>query len=428
MDSIQNETIQMSGFQLHLIPNDKIKTITIGLKLKNQSDRETVTKRAMLPFILRKGSQKYPTESALQKKLDELYGATLSTSVDKGGNYHILNVYMDIVNHKFIENEKSFLGDALHLLQEIVYHPLVDNGAFDDHIVEREKDTIRQQLKTVEDDKMSYSNLRLIDEMFTGDLYQIRPFGYEEDLNRITGSNLYEYYQSVLKEDVIDMYIVGDFNKDEVKQIVEKTFPQNEGNRATLGEQKSEQVPKDKQINEVIEKQQVQQSRLHLGFRTGITYKDDDFGALQVYNMILGGYPSSKLFLSVREKHSLAYYVGSGIDSFKDLLVIFSGIASQNYNKTRELIDEGIQSMCDGDFSERMISEAKAILLNHFRSSMDSAGGIIELFDEQQLGGAKRTPKEMMEMIEQVSKEDIINVANKVKLDTVYFLTSEEEQ
>lgn len=416
---------------VHYIPSEKFKTILIGLKMKAPMNRDTVTQRAMLPYILRKGSEAYPTEAIIQEKLDDLYGATLSLSAGKSGSDHIIDVYVEIPNHEFIDNEESFLPEAFKIMSEVLFRPLVKDGSFDQAVVEREKTSIRQQLKAINDHHVSYANQRMIEEMYKGEPYGVNGQGYEEELDKITGEQLYEYYMQALKDDRMDVYLVGDFKEEDVHPIVEKSL---HFNLVTGEEETDTNVSTTKQVkqevskvNEVIEHASVQQACLHIGFRTKMTGKDKEFSALQVFNGIFGGSPGSKLFLNIREEHGLAYYVASGTDSNEDLLMVYAGIASSDYEKTRNLIKEQLKEVQVGKFTEQMMTDAKSMLINHYRSMGDDADSLMEMYYSEVLNGYKRTPQESIALIEAVTKDQVMKVAKGIEEDTVFLLTDEEE-
>ncbi|WP_190279576.1 EF-P 5-aminopentanol modification-associated protein YfmF [Ornithinibacillus gellani] len=424
---LHEQTVDVCGLKLHLIPSKQFKTATISLKIKGELKRDTITSRSLLPMVLRQGSKTYPNTTLLAERLDDLYGAALSLGGMKRGTYHILETSLEVANQKYIENEDTILRDALSLLKEIVFVPKIENGAFDKEIVEREKETIRQRLRSLLDDKMSFANMRLIDEMFAGHPYQIRAEGYESDLDDITGETLYTTYQQLLQEDEVDLYLVGDLDMSEVTALVSEIFqdvlPENRV-RTTKHAAVKENAAARKQI-EIMERQKLQQAKLHIGYRTNTTFGDPDFAALQVFNSVLGGGPGSKLFLNVREKHSLAYYVGSGFDSLQDLLIIYSGIAPEDYEKALQIIRQEFEDIRSDQFTDQELNENKTMLINGFYADMEHAHGIIDLTYMQQLGGSTQTPEETVAAIQAVSREDVVRMAHKVEEDTVYLLTSE---
>lgn len=424
MKMITEEVIEKNGYRIHLIPTKKYKTISIVAKFQGKIERENITKRALLPFILRKGTKSYNTEVAFQEKLDELYGATLSIDGTKKGNHHILSFRLNIANDKFIGTENSILEEAVSLLHEVIYAPNTADGAFIDKIVAREKEALKQRLISIQDDKMAYANQRLIDEMCKGENFSIHASGYEEDLTEINSTNLYAYYKSILNEP-LDIFVVGDLNKAEMVEMIDRHFPSQSETKSVRNITETEKQIESTQ--EIIEKQTIQQAKLHIGYRTNITYKSAEYFALQVFNGIFGGFPSSKLFINVREKNSLAYYAASRIESHQGLLFIVSGIAPTDYKKAREIIELQMTAMKNGEFTEEDLAETKEQLKNQILETLDHAQGIIEMFYQQITGERKLTPDEFIKGIESVTYDEVVLVAEKMIEDTVYLLTDKGE-
>ena len=425
MTQALERVIKRDGITLHLVPSKKYKTITFVAKLKAPLERETITKRALLPFILRESTKNYPTRKELQYKLDDLYGASLSLDGSKAGSHHVISARMAVANQKYIQNESSIISETLHLLYEVLFQPKVDGRTFQQATVNREKETLRKQIQSLKDDKTNYAQLRLIDEMCQGEKYQIKSHGYEEDLDDITAENLFETYETFIQKDDLDLYILGDFDDDEMIETVTSIFKQRkfENVNDIQGESEHRAVTSPKKL---IEQDKVQQAKLHIGYRTYTTYADENYPALVVFNAIFGSYPSSKLFRHVREKNSLAYYVGSFIESYNGLMFVYSGVAHTDYNKAQMIIDEQLEEMRSGAFSEQEMAQAKALIVNGILETSDNAQGLIELLYQTIIGQNDRNIDEYIQQIHSITKEEVVEMANKVKLDTTYVLTSEE--
>ncbi|MBU9714492.1 insulinase family protein [Bacillus tamaricis] len=389
-------------------------------------EKETVTNRALLPFVLQSGTKEHPSRQEIRKALDDLYGATLNVDVSKKGEYHLMSFKMEVANEKYLADTNPLFEKGMELFASVLLSPKVENGEFDSTIMDGEKRTLKQKIASVYDDKMRYANKRLTEEMCEGEPFGLFVFGEEESISNVDGSSLYHYYQSAITNDNMDLYIIGDVQVDEMKKLVEKYFKGIQGeNRSTdllQVEQKQITSPK-----EIIEEQDVQQGKLHIGYRTNTTYEDDEYFALQVFNGIFGGFSHSKLFINVREKASLAYYAASRVESHKGLLIVMSGIESNKYEDTTKIINEQMEQMKSGNFTEDDLSQTKAVLKNQLLETMDVPRGFIELEYHNQLTTKKRQLSHWMEEIDKVTKEDIVQVAEKIQLDTVYFLKGKEE-
>lgn len=414
-----------NGIKFHLLPNKKHKTLTFAVKFRAPLEKETITKRALLPYILKQGTVSLPSRKELQEELAELYGSVLSIGGSKKGEKHILTFYLEVPNEKFLPNTSSLVERAIKLLNEIVYKPNQESNAFSPRVFDREKETLRQNIRSLKDDKASYANMRLIDEMCADEAYSIHAQGYEADLSALSNQDLFAYYQHIRQEDEMDVYVSGDFDTKQMLSLLTDHFKRTARSKETT-EQKAESSPvQEVTPKELIEEDQLQQAKLNIGYRTNILFDDSKYPALHVFNGIFGGFPSSKLFINVREKNSLAYYAVSRLESHKGLLLVMSGIAPEDYQKAITIIREQMEAMKKGDFTEEEMEETKLLIINQLKETLDHTQGMIEFMYQQEVGHKEITVDELFESIRQVTKEQVVDVAKQTQEDMVYLLTSE---
>ncbi len=414
----------LNGLTLHTVETEKYKTNTLVLKFKAPLQEEQVTYRALLPYVLQSETSKFPSTTQLRSYLDELYGATLSVDLSKKGEYHIISFKIEIANEKYLSDQTPLLQKAIELLADVIFSPVVENEAFIPSTVDKEKRSLRQRIQSVFDDKMRYSNLRLVQEMCKDEPYHLHVNGRTEDLESITPSSLFQYYQKMMAEDEVDLYIVGNIEVDTIKKTIVELFPFNSRKGSSISPSIKTKSVVDP--NEVIERQDVKQGKLNLGYRTNVTYSDPEYHALQVFNGIFGGFSHSKLFINVREKESLAYYAASRVESHKGLLMVMSGIEFENYDKAVTIIKEQMEAMKSGDFTDQEISQTKAVIKNQLLETIDTARGIVEVLYHNVISETSRELEEWITGMEAITKDEIIEVANKIELDTIYFLTGLE--
>lgn len=417
------ETIKEQGLNLHLIETKKFKTIHIIVKLSAPLERSTITKRALIPYLLNQGTEKYRSEKELQSKLDELYGANLSIDGMKKGDNHIISFRLEVVNDRFINNETTLIDDSIELLHDIIYSPNVDENVFPEKVFQREKKILINEIRSIVDQKSAYANMRLIDEMFEDNPYQIHVQGYEEDLEILTTEDVYQHYEDMLIKDRIDIYVLGQIDRTEIKQRIIPLFTNNKVNR---NEQLlSTMIEKTDKLNEVIETEPINQAKLHIGYTTNCMFKDANYYALHVFNGLFGGFPNSKLFVNVREQNSLAYYISSRLESHKGLLIVVCGIDGGQYEQTKQIIDQELNKLKDGQFSDEELAETKKLIISQLKETLDNAQGIVELLFQQVLGEKQLSPNELIANIANVTKDDVIQVAQNIQEHTVFLLKNE---
>ncbi|WP_163184068.1 EF-P 5-aminopentanol modification-associated protein YfmF [Neobacillus sedimentimangrovi] len=423
MEAAVEKIIQMQGYKLHVIKTDKFKTNTIVWRMKAPLTKEDVTKRALLPHVLQSSTANHPTTAGLRSYLDDLYGATLFVDLAKKGEYHIMSFYVEMANEKFLSDPTPLLKKGFELLSEILTNPNVKGNGFDPQTVEMEKRTLKQRIQSIYDDKMRYSNARLIEEMCKDEPYALQVNGNAEDVDAITPENLFEYYQKAFAEDELDLYVIGDVNEAEVKPILSGLlqFADRTPKKVTAGE-----YQRDSDVKEIKEQQNVKQGKLNIGYRTNIVYGDPDYFALQVFNGIFGGFSHSKLFINVREKASLAYYAASRLESHKGIMMVMSGIDNKNYDQAVGIIKDQMEAMKKGDFTDQELEQTKAVIQNQILETVDTARGLLEILYHNVVAGTKIDVETWLQEMQKTTREEIIAVANKMKMDTIYFLTGME--
>lgn len=414
------QSTQIHGMNVHILPTGKFKTTTIVTMIEQALSEETVTKTALLAMVMKRASARFPETKLLRAHLDFLYGAIFDVDVTKKGERQILQIYMEVPNEKYLSKEDSLLEQAIQFVGDMLTRPHVENGAFLEKYVSQEKETLRKRVESLIDDKMKYANQRITEEMCKGEPFSLLIQGRVKDLPAITGQELYTYFKQITTTNPINMFVVGDVAPKEVEQAIQKHIPLERSQAGAL--EISQASVKVADEREVIDRLDVNQAKLNIGCRTHITYKDEDYPALLLYNGVLGGFPHSKLFVNVREKESLAYYAVSRLESHKGIMMIMSGIDVNKYQRAVEIIKQQMDSMRQGKISEEEMSQTRATLSNQFRELLDSARGMIEFTYNGLVSGRKRRLDELLKGIETTTIEDIKKVAEKVEIDTIYLL------
>ena len=408
---------------IHFIKTDKFKSNVVAAFLLTELNRENITKNALIPAVLRRGTATLNTMKDISIKMDELYGALFDASVDKIGNNQAVQLYTSVINNKFALNDEDLMSEALNFMYEAIYNPYLENGVFSEEYVKGEKETLREIIKGKINNKPSYAMFRCTEEMYGEHPYALFKYGVEEDLESITAANLYEQYKYVLETSEKHFYICGDVNEDEVKAFFCSKFEEREVAGELLKPLAKPEIKYDG-VKEVVEKMDVTQGKLVLGYDVDVDLSKESFYKMTLYNTILGASSNSKLFQNVREKASLAYTTRSTYLKHRGVLFVTAGIELDKYEKALELIKIQVDDMRKGNFSDEDIIDAKVFLKNLFNSIKDDQITIIELSIGQFVLGFDDSIDDLIAGFEKVTREDIIEMANKVNLVTNYWLTS----
>ena len=409
------------GIKLHEIQTDKFKTNLIAVFLTMPITRENVTKDALISAVLRRGSKNMPTLAQISQEMEEMYGASFDCGIDKTGDNHVLKFYIETINDNFVtQKDENMLKTAIEKLLEIIFNPLIENKAFKQEYINQEKENIKRIINGKVDNKARYAFDRCLEEMYKDRPYGLYKYGYIEDLEKINAENLYEYYQKMISECKIDIFVSG--NIDEVTRIVEeneniKKLQEREPQYIINRIEKKEET----QEKEVIEQMDVTQGKVVIGLDLRLDDEKQMYDAA-VYNAILGGSANSKMFQEVREKASLAYTAGSRYIRYKSNIFIKCGIEIKNYQKAMEIIRKQLEDMKNGIFTDEDIKNAKKGIISVIKSIDDEQDTQITYQFGHELTNIKTTEEEYTEKINKVTKEDIIKVAKSITINTVYFL------
>lgn len=413
------------GIDLHLIETNKFKTNLLAVFLTTPLQKETVTKNALIPAVLRRGSQNMKTQDEISIALEEMYGASFDCGIDKIGDDQILKFYLETINNEFLPEQEDNLKKAIDILLEVVFSPLLENNHFNNEYVEGEKNNLKQVIEGRKDSKASYALERCVEEMYKNNPYSLYKYGNTEDLKNINADNLYEQYKALINNCKIDIFISGDI-KENVKEDVfnnENIEKLNAREAKYIINNKENRKKEEKQEQEVSDSMDVNQGKLIIGLDVLQENDNDKYTAL-VYNAILGGTPTSKMFQNVREKNSLAYTASSSFIRQKANIFIKCGIDIPNYKKALEIIKEQLEDMKKGEFTDANIDEAKNNIISTIKFIPDEQDTELMYYFSQELSGYEMSYENYINKVNEIKKEDIIELAKRIQINTIYFLTN----
>ena len=414
------------GIKLHLIRNEKFKTNLVSVFLTTDLNRENITKNSLIPAVLRRGSKNMPTQEDISTKLEEMYGASFNCGIDKRGDNQVLKFYIEAINSKFLpQDAEDILDETIANLLEIVFNPLIEDNAFLKTYVEQEKVNVAQLIDGKMDNKARYAVDRCIEEMYRNKPYSLYKYGYKEDLDNIDEKSLYKYYKDLLNTCKIDIFVSGIIDEQISDRICKMPEIQNLNDRNAIFNMSNlqENINNNEQI--INEAMDVTQGKLVLGLNLDIKDENMQYVAL-VYNEILGGSANSRLFQNVREKASLAYVASSSYVKIKNNIIINCGIEIKNYDKTLKLVREQLEELKNGNFSENDIDTAKKCLVSNIKIIDDEQDTEIMYFYGQEFYKTKLDINQYIEKIQSVTKQDVLNIAQNIKIDTIYFLNDKK--
>lgn len=418
---MEYKKINLNSYNIHFIKTDIFKTIEVRVVFCDEFSKEEISKRNFLFDILVNSTKNYPTKRLLSLRCQELYSMLLSTSNFRIGNYLFSKVGLSFLNPKY--TEESMLEDSLGLLFEVLFNPLVDNSRFISDDFNRIKKELLNEIETIKEQPRIYAVSRMLEEMGVNEPYRYHGYCYASDLEKITEESLYDYYKQILNSNLVDVFVVGDFDFDKMEKIIRENLQ-----ITTIKRPKKDIFVKHdkfrKRIRKVIETGNYQQSKLSVGLKIKEMTEFEMRYVSGIYNLLLGGIGDSLLMQNVREKASLAYYATSSINKVDNIIMINCGINGNNLDKTLQIIKKTLKQIENGGFSEEDIKKCQFDYLSSLDTAMTNSVNIIDLKLSEHLGLTDDI-ETRKEQIMRVTKKDIIDYSKKVLIDTVYLLKGE---
>lgn len=411
------ELINMGAYNLHLVKTNRFKTITVEVDFRREIQKEDITKRAVLKEVLLNSNKNYRTERELIIESENLYDLKLVSSSARMGNYTNISFKTRFLDEKY--TEKNMNEESIAFLMDIIFNPNIDNGSFNEEVVNKCKNRIEKSIKSLKDSKLKYTLFKLLENV-EDKPYSYNSYGYLEDLEKIDDKVLYDYYKDMINNDFIDIFVVGDFDSIEIKELIKKYFKARTYHR-TKTNIIVEELPIIKKIIEQSEEDNVNQTQFTILCGINNLTEFERKYVIKVYSELLGGSSNSILFDTVREKNSYAYYVNADVKSYDNILLIYSGIEPGNKNEVFKLIKKCLIDIEKGNFTDDMLNNAKETLIGGIKASLDSPSGIINNYFAKILVGTDDF-KERIENFKKVTKEDVINVSKKINIYSTYTL------
>lgn len=410
------------NINLYVIPDKKFKTVYISYCFHRDLD-DNYTYNALVPAILKRGCEGYEDQKKIGAYLEEQYGALFDVGVQKRGERQILRFTMDLVNEDFVGKD-GLLAQALYFLNRIITKPVLEGSMFKSDYVNQERENLKNRILAMINDKMQYSMERCIQEMCRGEKYARYVLGSIDDLASLDPEKLFDVYKDIIKTSPLDIFIVGDVDAEKVATLVNNSLDLERSQIKLIPETMIKKIGLKRR--EVVERMDVSQAKLNIGFRTNVSVNQDEYFPLVLYSGILGGGPHSKLFKNVREKSSLAYYAFARLEKHKGLMLIGSGIDPKNYEQTLDIIMEQVEDIKHGRISDTEFTASVNAITTSLRAAKDDQGQLVDYYLGNAVTEARYTLEDFISEIQKVKPEDVVDVSRKVKVDTVYLLSPEE--
>jgi len=387
-----------NGLTALVVPMQNTEAVTTLVLVSTGSvyeDKKTSGVSHFLEHLFFKGSKKRPSPGEVNRALDGM-GAEHNAFTSKE------------VTGFWVKSATKHFDRSLDIVSDILINPL-----FRPDEVERERGVILQELSMYEDmpqrDVMS-----VLDNTIYGD----QPAGWDvggtkNTILGITHEDITKYKERQYVASNTIVIVAGNISEKSAFSKIEKAF-----STMSRGKSKNKKPVQYRQSSPRVKIKYKKSDQTHLVLGAyAFSMRDKRKYALGLLGGILGGNMSSRLFMEIREKLGLAYYVGArpNLNTYGGALVINAGIPHVALKKVIQKIDDILDSVRKNGVSESEIKFAKDHIRGTMALSFESSDEVAMFFGEQALFNRKiLTPSEIYGKIEQVSKDDILKVGKEI--------------
>ena len=416
-----NKTIKTPSYTLNMMKTDKFKSTRIHISFGAEFNEKTVTTRALIPYLMKAITQKYPSRSDLILYLESLYSAYFTGSVERIGTSHLVFFDLSIIDNHYTLDQENLLEETFAFLHEVLYNPLFNEATFLE-----EKRLLIEYFESIYSNKFSYAVKLLNDTMFENESFKITSLGDEKYIDAITLEDAITEYQNMIHKDNITITVVGDIEYAQIEQLVDSYLPFNPRS-IELSYMDYETKEITDVVNKVVE-QDIAQAKFSIGYRLPVYYDTELYNAALVFNTLLGGTSEAMLHMRIREELGLCYYIGSNYSSHKGVCFIHSGIDPLKKDTVLQETTEIIEKIKNMDYDSSLLDIAKKANITGIIESKDSNSSLAIRIERMSFYNKTVDFDTKIKGIENVTKEQVSEVAKKLVLDTTLLLRGKSNE
>ncbi len=382
---------------------------------------EMTSTYALLPYVLSRGSDRYPDIDALDRAADLLYGAEITPMVGSEGEWQVIGFSASFLADRMAPDGCPILEGVLDILSSLLLSPCKEEGLLMAEYVESEKSKLCDRLRSLKENPDLYAIKRSEQLMCAGEAYARYERGEPEEVEAVTSAALTAAWQSLLATAPLCITYAGDCPADCLIPALKARFgglntppaplPPTEVLRTAPGALR--------RYREVLPGVQCQ---LILGLRAGTVIGDAHHAAYSLLYAMLSSAPTARLFTKVREERSLCYHCSALSDSHKGILLVTCGLRRERLQEAEKAILEQIRALAHGDFSEEEFAAVKRWLMGRYPILEDSPIALANWYFSRDPMAIAPSPRKEAATIAALTPDDVCRAAALLSPDTVYTL------
>lgn len=387
-----------NGLNLITAPLNDTEAVTVLVIVGVGSRYETKEQSGISHFLEHlffKGTKKRPSTLKLSKELDAL-GAKYNAFT--GEEY--TGFYIQSAGEKF--------SRSWEILSDMILNPLIPERE-----VERERGVILEEMNMYYDTPQAY-----IGELAKRTVFGNTPLGRDvigtkEAINSISKNDVVAYRKENYKPSNMIVAIAGDKNTSNWEKAVEQVLGKGKEEK-TPGFQPADVCLRGPKVE--IHNKKTDQSHMIVNIPT-FPITDPRWRTLEVLTNILGGQMSSRLFIEIRERRGLAYYIKAMPENFHDtgLLSISAGLRTSNVDEALEVIKKELNKMVVKPVTAEELRRAKDNIIGHLALGLEGSFNVAEFLADQLFYENKiRQPEDFVKEYQSVTQKDIQNLSREI--------------
>ena len=417
------KTYKCNSYNIHTIKTDRFKTVHMEIIFRKNIVKEELVNYAFLVDMLMESSKNYPKRKDVITKLEELYKLVVYGTTVKTGNVLNSNFMADFIDPKFID-EEDYLENVIKFIFEMLMNPNATNEEFDLKEFNFVKERLKREIKSIDENPFKSSMRKAIEAMDKSSVTAFPLMGSVEELDDITPSSLYKYYKKLFKDNTCDIFIIGNVDSDNIVSLIQKYFKHRYINTNKLVLRVDNKFKKKVTTKEDVSENL--QANLVMIYNIGELPEVERHVTMQVFNYIFGsGGLTSKLYKRIREENSLCYNISTLYLKYDELIAIHISLDTANVKRAVSMVKKCLKEMQTGDFLDSDLEDAKKSISLALDLTSDNNSSLLNNYVFHEFDNLPLID-ERKKSLAKLTKEDVVNVSRKLKLNTIYVLKGKE--
>ena len=405
------------GITLCEIADNKFKSFTVAVKLILPFDNDKAPLYSLALDVIASCSKAYPERDDLSLALTELYSASLNSAVGMIGNNFTATRTLNCLCDDYTIGKERISEAACDILLDNLFEPYLEDGKLSSKYLEQCRADMLDDIDSVINNKRRYAAVKAKKYIYCGEAAAFSQFDQRDTVASCTSEDITKAYYEMLRNAEYLITVVGGRLDESIKEKIAGRILSYDRTPIAVGSYIAPS-PLKAEVCRASEEAELNQCKLIMA------YKTEDYNELasKLLVTMFGTTPFSKLFVNVREKLSLCYYCDSVLADRRNTLIVNSGLDEKDLALAEKQIGLQLDALAKGDFTDDELENAKLYLADAYLSNYDSKYDIAAWYLYQFICGTQDSPTEKGEKIKALTREDIMNEAQKYKLDTVFVL------